>query len=174
MIPEGAIRQSTLRMLDECALGMHFGELTAAHNTHPQAAGILFHATAAEILRTLWRAGEEEISTQEAVEILYEVARQRDVEPDQRVRCSWRDLALVRLGVIKLVSDNKFSIDRLVAVEDRLTVPITYVTEDGELIERLISGQPDALLAGDRGDRRGPGLEADLGAAAGAPAADRP
>ena len=109
------IRQSTLRLLDECALALNFERDGAEHNTHPQAAGIMFHAVAAEILRTLRREGEQEMPTQEAVEILYEVARQRDVPPAERVRCSWRDLALVRLGVVKLVTDNKFSTHRIVA-----------------------------------------------------------
>ena len=108
----------------------------------------MFHAVAAEILRTLRREGEQEMPTQEAVEILYEVARQRDVPPAERVRCSWRDLALVRLGVVKLVTDNKFSTHRIAQIEERLTVPVTYVDDNGEVITREISGQPDALLTG--------------------------
>ena len=148
-IPEGAIRQSSLRMLDECALGFHFDTLAPPHNTHPQAAGILFHAVMAEILLTLKRQGEEEMPTQEAIEILYEVARQRDVASDQRVRCSMRDLALVRLGVLMTVESQKFSTHRLEAIEERLTVPVSYVDDNGEVITRLITGQPDALLSGE-------------------------
>jgi len=141
------LRRTMLEKLDECALSAKFELDGTPFNTHPQAAGILFHRAMAEILRTMMRQGEQEIPSQEAVEILYEAARQRDVPPAERVRCSWRDLALVRLGVVKCVTDNRFSIEKIVSIEERLTVPIVYVDDQGEIVTREISGQPDVLLA---------------------------
>ena len=146
-VPEGALRQSMLAKLDECTLSAYFEVHGQNFNTHPQAAGILFHRVAAEILRTLRRVGEEEMPTQEAIEILYEVARQRGVPPGERIRCSMRDLALVRLGVVKLVTDNRFSIRKIVSIEERLNVPIVYRRDDGVEVQKMISGKPDALLA---------------------------
>jgi PD-(D/E)XK nuclease superfamily len=141
------LRQSILARMDECPLSAKFEMEGARFNTHPQAAGILFHRTMAMILHTLLEQGEEEIPTQEAIEILYEVARQRDLLPEDRVRCSMRDLALVRLGVVKCVTDNRFSVNRLVSIEDRLFAKVTYLDDDGHEVERVVSAQPDALLA---------------------------
>lgn len=145
--PEGALRQSLLAKLDECELSAWFEMLGPRFNTHPQAAGILFHRTAAEILRTLMRMGEEEIPVAEALEILYEVARQRDVPFEDRVRCSMRDLALVRLGVVKLVTNQRFSVHRIVSIEERLNVEIEFTDHHGEIRKQIISGKPDVLLA---------------------------
>ena len=49
---------------------------------------------------------------------------------------------------MKLVTDNRFSTNRIVAVEERLIVPVSYVDPaTGEVITRLITGKPDALLS---------------------------
>lgn len=85
-----------------------------------------------------------------AVDMLAEVLSQHDV-PDA-------DLLPLPFGehlhdlewiVRKFAREQAFGIDRLVAVEERLRAPLTYVNRvGGDRIERMLSGQMDAAFFG--------------------------
>lgn len=140
------IRQSLWARFNDCHLGGLF-EMRAGRFSNPYAAaGTLFHSFAAEALRTMREQKETRIPPAEALEIMYEVAAQRDVEPWDRVVLPQQFWPHLRLCVLKFAKDMSFSVDMLVAIEERITVPLPYRMPDGSAGERLFSGQPDALL----------------------------
>ena len=140
------IRQSYLSRLDDCSLALLFDLEGADYSSHPQARGTLFHRFTAEALRTMQREGERRIPVGEALEILYEVLLQRDVPESERVRIPMRELPLLRIGVIKWAGENEFNVDRIAAIERRLSASLNYVAPTGELIERTLTGQVDLLV----------------------------
>ncbi len=140
------LRQSLLGRVDNCSLSARFELEGYPITTGPQARGIIFHRTAAEILRTLWRTGERTIPQAEALEIMYEVAAQRDVPPEEIVVVPAKERRTLRIAVLALAG-LPLDTSRLIDVERRLFSTITYRLEDGTPVERQISGQPDALLA---------------------------
>src|SRR3954463_5942427 len=78
--PMTTFRQSLLSSFEQCPRRAMHGmaiddDITVGNVGSSADLGSAFHAVAAEILRTLHRQGEEQIPTQEAVEILYEVLR---------------------------------------------------------------------------------------------------
>jgi hypothetical protein len=143
------LRQSLLGGFDECALRTLF-ELRYANgwSTHPQARGTIFHRFAAEALRTMKRADEETIPVSEALEILYEALRQRDVPPEEIVRVPLREIKDLRMAVIKFATDNSFTVRNIIDVERRLNGEVSYDAPNGQKITRTLTGQLDALIAG--------------------------
>jgi hypothetical protein len=141
-----AIRQSLLASWDNCALSTLFELEGYAFTNAAQARGIIFHRYAGEVLRTLRETGEVRMPTEEAMAILYEVCAQRDVPLEDVVVVPARERRLLRIAALKLVAENEFRMDRLVAVERRLSAPVRYTAANGSTVERELTGQPDALL----------------------------
>lgn len=137
------LRQSILSKFDACPLSTLF-ELRHSNgwSTTPQARGTLMHRFYAECLRTMVRTGERRMPTEEAMVILREVIRQRDVPLHERVRVPLRELPVMRMEALKWVRDNEFNVDRIVAVEERLNAELPL--SDGRT--RTLTGQLDALL----------------------------
>lgn len=140
------IRQSLAARFDDCPLSSYFElRYSQGWGTHPQARGTLFHRFAAECLRTMRQFDHETIPVSEALEILYEVVRQRDVPPEDIVRAPLRDMRDLRMAAIKFAADNRFSVERLIDVELPLRHTVTYDGPNGP-VERKLSGTLDALL----------------------------
>lgn len=141
------LRQSLLGLYDDCNLSAFF-ELQYARgwNTHPQARGTMFHRFAAEMLRTMQLHKHETIPVTEAREILLEVCHQRDVPARDIVRVPLRMMPELRMAADKFAKDNTFSVGRIVDIERRMSAPITYRDANGQLIERALTGQIDAML----------------------------
>lgn len=143
-----ALRQSLLGDFDSCRLSARWGIEGVEYDNAAQARGVLFHRFAAEVLRTLRATGEQRIPQEEALVILYEVCAQRDVPDADVVWCPAIERRLLRIAALKLVTDNSFRMDRLIDVERRLFATVRYPhPETGEVIERTVTGQPDALIA---------------------------
>jgi hypothetical protein len=141
------LRQSRLASFDDCALLALFDILYSnGWSTHPQARGTIFHRFAAETLRTMQRVKSNTIPIGEALEILLEVCRQRDVPPEEIVRVPLREMKDLRMAAIKFAKDNEFSVDQIVDVERRLAATLAYHDADGVVRERVLTGQLDALL----------------------------
>lgn len=140
-----AYRQSLLGHVDNCALSARFDLEGSAYDNAAQARGIIFHRFAAELLRTLHETGELQIPHEEAMRILYEVSRQADVKQDRVVIVPARERLTLRKCCLAL-ADVPMNVTRLMAVEERLEATLSYSTPDGP-VERVISGQPDALLS---------------------------
>jgi hypothetical protein len=149
------LRQSLLGTFDNCPLSTLF-DLKYANgwSTHPQARGTLFHRYAAECLRLMKtygdrdpRDGTSSIPVAEALEVLYDVVRQRDVPWRDRIRCSLRDLRELRISAIKWAAENRFTVDAIIDIERRLSTTLRYDGPGGQLVERVFTGQPDVLIA---------------------------
>lgn len=143
------LRQSNLSLFDDCELASYFGiKFENGWSTHPQAAGTIVHRAIAECLREMQSNDSETIPVSVALAILEETLRQRDVAPEDRVRVPRRELPNIELAVRKFAKDNEFSIRNLIDVERRLEATVSYRDgETGELVERVVSGQLDALIA---------------------------
>lgn len=142
------LRQSLLGESDNCMLMTLFGLTGHKYNNPAQARGILFHRIAAEALRTMWRVGAVSIEVSEMLEIMYEVCAQRDVPPEDIVYCTSGQRRLLRICCVSFAANNEFHMDKLIDVERRLFGTVRYPhPETGEMIERRITGQPDALVA---------------------------
>jgi hypothetical protein len=143
------LRQSTLSLHDDCELAslfnMRYGQ---GFSTSPQARGTIEHRVFAEALREMQRTDSESVPVAVALAILEEKLRQHGVAPEDRVRVPLRELPVMEMMVRKWATDNAFSIRNLIDVERRLECTIPYrVPDTGEIIERRISGQLDALIA---------------------------
>lgn len=141
-IPD-AFRQSLVGTFDDCALATRF-ELEGHRewSSKAQARGTIFHSIAEETLRTLHREGEVAISTQESIEIAYEVMAQRNVPPEDVVILDADERAILIRTVLAFASltwDNL----HIVGLEKRLSVPIAC--EDGKT--RTFTGKLDLLAA---------------------------
>lgn len=142
-----ALRQSLLGDFDSCRLMTRFGLEGYAFTTPEQARGILFHRFAAEVLLTLRATGEVQIPVNEALAILYEVCAQRDVPDDEVVWCPAEERRMLRIAAVKFVTMHDWDMERLMAVEERLWSTLRYPDPAGGVVERQVTGQPDALLA---------------------------
>lgn len=152
-----ALRQSRLASFDSCRLLARFEIEGVQFSNAAQARGVLFHRYAGEVLRTLKRTGETKIATEDALAILYEVVEQRqrwneatggfEAIPDAEVVwCPAPERRLLRILALKFAG-YPFRMERLWSVERRLTTTVRYVHHaTGEQIERVITGQPDAVL----------------------------
>jgi putative RecB family exonuclease len=143
-----ALRQSLLGDFDSCRLMTRFGLEGTPYSNAAQARGIIFHRFAAEVLRTLRVTGEVAIPVSEALEILVEVCRQADVPEHEVVTVPAAERRLLRIAAIKFAHENTFRMDRLIDVERRLEATVSYPhPHTGLPVERVVSGQPDALIA---------------------------
>lgn len=153
----GTIRQSLASSFDDCGLSTFLAmKYAQGWSTTPQARGTIFHRTAAEILRTMQRTNSTTIPRREALEILVETCAQRTwvnddgervpMPAEEIVRVPLRAMSELRMAVDKFAKDNAFSTHKIVAIEKKLSAPINYVNEHGELVTRTITGTLDVLL----------------------------
>lgn len=135
---DGVIRQSALKVFDMCPLrAVREATQFAEFSSVPASLGTGFHMVMEEILRTLWRQGETQIPTEEAVNVMREVVARPD--------CPHLSAGQLReLHVLTLqAAGREWPSNRIVSLEERLfaTVPCP----DGK--PRQITGKPDVLLA---------------------------
>lgn len=142
------VRQSLLADFDDCELSAFFRlKYEKGWSSQEQARGTMFHRVAAECLREMQRNDSTHVPVGVALAILEEQLYQHGVDPKDIVRVPLRQLPDLEMAVRKFARDNKFSIRNVIDVERRLEAPITYQREDGELVERVLTGQLDALIA---------------------------
>lgn len=144
-----ALRQSTLSSFDDCELSALFEmRYERGWNTHPQARGTVFHRVAAECLRLMREQDSQFVPVAVALAILEDCLYQHGVPAEDVVRVPLRELPMLEMAVRKFARDNRFpNIRNVMDVERRLSVPITYQAADGSLVERVLTGMPDALIA---------------------------
>lgn len=144
-----AMRQSTVSGFGVCPRRTYYdvvreGDYTVGYSEASADLGRVFHDVAAEIMRTLWRTGESEIPTQEAIEILFEryAASGISLPPDER--------EALRVCVLNLVARPWNVKGALVMGTDldedesaRLRVHVTC--QDG--VVREFNGRPDLIVA---------------------------
>jgi hypothetical protein len=169
------IRQSHLAAFDRCSLAAFFEQTKRrGWSTHDQARGTMFHRVAAECIREMVRQRESQIPVDSALAILHEKLRQDDVDREcpecgttsiqpglwnGRRRCAdghdfQTDFVNLPMSAVKdlfwvtkkWAKDNSFSWQSVVDVEDRLSATVRYSHPDGGWVERVLTGQIDALL----------------------------
>lgn len=130
----------------------------SAWNTREQARGILAHRHAAEVVMSLYETGNRTMPVEESLQILYEVCEQRHVPPEDVVTLPVAERRLLRMWAVLLVHNTKtgqlrpWGMENLAmgddgpAVEQRLWTAIPYTDADGRIVDRIITGQPDAIL----------------------------
>lgn len=142
------VRQSLLAKHDDCALSAYFEmRYTGYWSSLPAASGVIFHRFCAECLRVMRMEDTEYIEVGIALAVLEEVLEQRGIEPHERVRLPLREVKNLRWMAAKFAKDNRFSIRKVVDVEHRLEAKLAYRDDEGELRERVLTGQLDALIA---------------------------
>lgn len=156
-----AYRQSLLSDADTCMLATKWrlerdGVAASERqwDSAEAARGVLYHRWAAEVLRTLWRTGNTQMPVTEGLELLYEVCRQRDVEDSEVVFIPARERRMLRMLVVVTLWNKStgqlrpFNMARMLDVERRLFAQVSYPRpEGGDPVRRVITGQPDAVLA---------------------------
>jgi hypothetical protein len=162
-------RQSLLQGFTTCARRTKHAliagdDMTTGFVGHSGDLGTALHAVAREILRTLWKQGERQIPTQEAVEIMYEVI---PTLPFALPFEALDELRWLVLGFCDYTWDPK----RILALEEEIRVDVEC--PDG--VTRVLKGQPDILLAdppdglvvidlkSGRGRPKGPRVEPEAG-----------
>lgn len=142
------VRQSLLASYDDCELGALFRlRYENGWSTHPQARGTIFHRVAAECLRVMREQDSEGVPVGVALSILEETLLQRNVAPENIVRVPLREIPMLEMTVRKFASDNTFNVRNIIDVERRLSCAIRYPDENGEMVERVLTGALDALIA---------------------------
>ncbi len=130
-------RQSRIRAFHECPRRTVLEvDWTAGLVGESADLGSALHAVVAEILRTLWRQGEKQMATQEAMEVCYEIVT---AGPWVLSPASHDWLRQMVLKFCELESRP----ERFLAIEEVLTLDL--VCPDGEV--RTLSGTPDLLVA---------------------------
>lgn len=144
------LRQSLLSKMDDCALSTLFELEGSPYTNAAQARGIIGHRAAAKILKQLQSSGETGMETEEAMQILYEACEQLDVPDEEVVIVPMRERRMLRIAILRLVHEHgrprEFGMHGLIDVERRLDATLTYHHPNGGFVERVITGQPDALL----------------------------
>lgn len=145
----GALRQSLLRTFDQCPQqAVWTTESPAGWSTPAQALGTAFHSVAEAILATMQEHGRsvnehgeveevQQLSTQEAVEIAYEVL----ARPGTPHLSGEQVESLV--GMVIGFCDVKWQPSHIIGMEERLFADVTG--PDG--VARTVTGQPDVLMA---------------------------
>lgn len=143
MSPPATFRQSHLRRFANCPLAASFDLFDfRGFDTEPAALGTMTHRVVVEIIRTLWRTGNDMISTEEAMVILREVCAQADV-PSAQILVLGEESIRRLVGMVLTFCARPWQMRRLMAVEQRLHVDVQCA--DGQV--RRLTGQPDVLMA---------------------------
>jgi RecB family exonuclease len=134
-------RQSLLAGFETCPRRTRFSleapdDLPAGYVGASGDLGRLVHDVYAEILRTMHRQGEEQISTQEAVEIMREVDAVSGVvlPADERETLLYLSLRFAEF---------RFDTRRIIAIEQQMDTDV--FGQDGK--PRRLTGRPDVLMA---------------------------
>ncbi len=85
--------------------------------------------------------------TDVALDLLYEVQRQMDVEDRDVVTLPAHERRTLEWVVMKFAREQRFKIGNLVSIEERLEATIEYPNPVGGTVTRRITGQIDALFA---------------------------
>jgi len=142
------VRQSTLSDYDECGLMSLFER--RYRKTFSDAAsgrGIIWHRAAAKMLREMAAHGEERIEVDVALAIMLETLRQADVPIADMVNVPMSEIHDLLWMTKKFASETQWNIAGLVDIEQRLDTVVRYPNPYGGQVDRVFTGQLDALFA---------------------------
>ena len=133
-------RQSTLRAFATCPRRTRFeleaGDVTTGWSEASADLGTVVHAVLAEIMQTLWRQAEENMATEEAMVVFWEVYNAMPVVlPAKELEdAAW---------MVRDFCKYRWRPERTLAIEEPLRVEL--VCPDG--VTRVVKGQPDIVIA---------------------------
>jgi hypothetical protein len=156
LIKPDPIRQSAIAKFDACALSLLF-ELQQPRQLSQQASeltarGTLFHLWVKTAIEQMRAEGWDEYPVEMGLELLLQVLAQRDVPDNEVVRLPMKELRWLRVLVTRWCEGAAFNAQRVVAIEERLEMPVKVPDGRGGMYERQVSGQPDVLVAGAQGE----------------------
>jgi hypothetical protein len=142
-----AVRQSLLAAFDRCALATVMGlEYEEGWSTHEQARGQVLHRALAKCLAEMYERREKTIPADVATAILLECLRQADVDPRDVVNLPIEQVKDMRWTIVKWANESSLDVEALVDVEQRLNATLRYPDPEGGTVERVVTGQLDALF----------------------------
>ena len=148
------LRQSTLSTFDECPLTFSFEHEYGKGFSHaPAARGVLWHRFQHKALNEMAAQHEEKIEVDVALAILHEVLRQADIPDEDVVACPMYEIQDLYWMVKKFAYETTWSIRELYDVEQRLEALVSYPDPEGGHVDRVVTGQLDALFINNAGDR---------------------
>jgi hypothetical protein len=138
--PQASYRQSLLASLEVCPRRTYHSlitpdDLACGYVEWTGDLGTVVHAVFEEIVRTLYRQGETRISTQEAVEIMYEVYAKSPITLPQEATET-----LVQLTC--RICEFEIPARRVISLESQLSTEL--VCQDG--VARTLTGIPDVVI----------------------------
>lgn len=138
--PLALYRQSTLAGFETCARRTRFAleagdDVTTGWVEATGDLGTVFHAVAAEMLRTMWRAGHVQMPTEEAINVMREVYIKTGIALPSDARDELTGLVLGFCGFT-------FNPRRIVALEREIVLDLRC--SDGKV--RRLKGQPDLIM----------------------------
>jgi hypothetical protein len=140
------LRQSLLAHFDQCPLATRFDLEGAPYTGGDAARGIVFHHFAAKYLGAIKEMREKKMPQAEALEVLYECESQVDVPDLEHVHVPMSEREVLRIAALKFC-EHELSWDRIVFIEKRFYAKVRYVDSDGVMVERVITGKPDVVIA---------------------------
>ena len=150
------LRQSTLSTFDDCGLASLFDRrYRKSFSDAASGRGIIWHRWAAKALREMAAQNEDHLEVDVALAIFLETLRQADVPLDEIVNIPMREISDLTWMVKKFAHETRWNIAGLVDIEQRLSWTVRYPNPYGGFVERVISGQLDALFAEGIGLERG-------------------
>jgi hypothetical protein len=150
------LRQSTLSTYDDCGLSSLFDRRWRKGWSAADAGrGIIWHRWAAKALREMAAHDEDHLEVDVGLAILLETLRQADIPMEDVVNIPMREIFDLSWMVKKFCYETRWNIAGLVDIEQRLSWTVRYPNPYGGFVERVISGQLDALFAEGIGLERG-------------------
>lgn len=143
------LRQSLISQFNSCPRSARF----TLESPHPYSAGLpasgtLWHRAAAECLRVMRERREEQLETDVALTIFDEIAQQHEIPPGEDPNHVPMDrIEDMRRLIYNWARYNTFSVTRIVAIERRIEHVIEVPGPGGEIVEVMVTGQPDLLAA---------------------------
>jgi hypothetical protein len=149
------LRQSSIARFDNCALSLLLEFLQPEEKQRQPglmaARGALFHRWVSRVLAEMRAAGSTEYPVEMGLEKLLQVLAQRDVPDEDVVHLPMRELRWLRVLVTRWCEGTTrgggFNAQRIMAIEERMYMPLAVPDGRGGLYERVISGQPDVVVA---------------------------
>ena len=142
------LRQSSIAKFDNCALSLLFSTLAPMRQPSDIAAlGTLFHRWVSWAIEHMRAHGETSMPVDMGLEKLVEIVAQRNVPDDDVVHLPMREIRWLRVAVTQWCKGGSFNAARVLAIEERLRATIMVPDGNGGFYERVITGQPDVLVA---------------------------
>jgi hypothetical protein len=140
------LRQSLLAHFDQCPLATRFDLEGHPYTGGDAARGIVFHHFAERYLQAIKEMRERRMPTAEALEVLYECESQVDVDDAEHVHVPAEERETLRIAALKFC-EHELSHELIRYIEERFYATVRYIDANGDMVDRVITGKPDVIIA---------------------------